>query len=48
MIEYFNFLILFVLYVMCIEGLEEGRMNAREVAFVVYALGEIAGDLADL
>jgi hypothetical protein len=36
-IEYINFLILFCLYVMAMEGLEDQRLNWRELAFIIYA-----------
>lgn len=38
LIEYFNFLVLFILYILAIEGLEESRLNWREGIFIVYAL----------
>jgi hypothetical protein len=38
-LEYANFVILFVLYVMAVEGIEEDRLNAKELAFIIYALG---------
>ncbi|WWC63799.1 uncharacterized protein I303_106404 [Kwoniella dejecticola CBS 10117] len=38
MLEYLNFLILFTLYVVAIEGLQEDKLNGRELAFIVYAL----------
>jgi len=39
-LEYTNFLILFILYVFAVEGIEEDRLNGRELAFIIYALGE--------
>jgi hypothetical protein len=39
-LEYFNFLILFVLYVTAMEGIEGDRLNAKELAFIIYALCE--------
>lgn len=41
-IEYSNFLVLFCLYVMAIQGLEDDRMNWREVVFIVFASGELS------
>ncbi|KAK4684377.1 hypothetical protein P7C73_g5800, partial [Tremellales sp. Uapishka_1] len=41
-LEYTNFLILFILYVVAMEGLEEDRLNWRELAFIVYALDAAA------
>ncbi|WVF65343.1 hypothetical protein IAT40_000069 [Kwoniella sp. CBS 6097] len=38
MLEYINFLVLFTLYVIAIEGLETNRLNGREMCFIVYAL----------
>ncbi|ODN80904.1 hypothetical protein L202_03030 [Cryptococcus amylolentus CBS 6039] len=38
MLEYFNFLVLFILYVVAIEGLEEDKIIGREWAFIVYAM----------
>ncbi|WWC90990.1 uncharacterized protein L201_005929 [Kwoniella dendrophila CBS 6074] len=38
MLEYINFLVLFTLYVIAIEGLDETRLNKRELCFIVYAL----------
>lgn len=38
-IEYVNFLVLFCLYVLAMEGLEDHRMNWRELAFIIYASG---------
>ncbi|WRT69282.1 uncharacterized protein IL334_006266 [Kwoniella shivajii] len=38
MMEYMNFLVLFTLYVIAIEGLQEDRLNGREVCFIIYAL----------
>lgn len=38
-LEYTNFVILFVLYVLAVEGIEEDRLNAKELAFIIYALG---------
>lgn len=40
-IEYSNFLVLFILYVLAMEGLVDSRMNKRELAFLVYALGQL-------
>lgn len=40
-LEYFNFAVLFVLYVLAIEGLNADRFNWREMLFIVYAMGEI-------
>ncbi|GFZ47257.1 hypothetical protein JCM24511_05000 [Saitozyma sp. JCM 24511] len=37
-LEYSNFLILFVLYVTAMEGIEGDRLNAKEMAFIIYAL----------
>ena len=37
-LEYANFVVLFVLYVVAVEGLEVDHMNGKEVAFIVYAL----------
>lgn len=39
-LEYSNFLILFVLYVTAMEGIEGDRLNAKEMAFIIYALCE--------
>ncbi|KDR80736.1 hypothetical protein GALMADRAFT_241168 [Galerina marginata CBS 339.88] len=38
-LEYFNFLILFILFVLAIEFNERNRLNPWEIAFMVYALG---------
>ncbi|OCF56114.1 hypothetical protein L486_06055 [Kwoniella mangroviensis CBS 10435] len=38
MLEYVNFLVLFTLYVIAIEGLDANRLNGRELAFIIYAL----------
>ena len=38
-IEYTNFLILFILYVIAVEGLDGGQLNGKELAFIIYALG---------
>ncbi|GHJ86400.1 hypothetical protein NliqN6_2802 [Naganishia liquefaciens] len=38
-LEYFNFAVLFVLYVLAIEGLNTDRFNWREMLFIVYAMG---------
>ncbi|KAH9000411.1 hypothetical protein EDB92DRAFT_1831125 [Lactarius akahatsu] len=38
-LEYFNFLILFILFVIAVELNEVDRLNAWEVAFMIYALG---------
>ncbi|OWZ75703.1 hypothetical protein C365_06273 [Cryptococcus neoformans Bt85] len=38
MLEYVNFLVLFILYVIAIEGLVESRINGREWAFIIYAM----------
>ncbi|OCF32424.1 hypothetical protein I316_05850 [Kwoniella heveanensis BCC8398] len=38
MLEYINFLVLFTLYVIAIEGLETNRLNGREMCFIIYAL----------
>nr|XP_019010032.1 uncharacterized protein I206_05594 [Kwoniella pini CBS 10737]OCF48813.1 hypothetical protein I206_05594 [Kwoniella pini CBS 10737] len=38
MLEYINFLILFTLYIVAIEGLQEDKLNGRELAFIIYAL----------
>jgi hypothetical protein len=38
-LEYLNFVILFILYVVAMEGLEQDRLNARELVFIIYALG---------
>lgn len=40
MLEYVNFLVLFILYVIAIEGLVESHINGREWAFIIYAMGE--------
>ena len=40
-IEYINFLILFILYVVAIQGLDEEHLNIRELVFIIYALGEL-------
>jgi len=40
-IEYINFLILFILYVIAIQGLDEEHLNIRELVFIIYALGEL-------
>lgn len=37
-LEYANFLILFVLYVLAIEHMDIGHMNMFEVVFIIYAL----------
>ncbi|WVQ93018.1 hypothetical protein IAU59_000081 [Kwoniella sp. CBS 9459] len=38
MLEYINFLVLFTLYVIAIEGLDTNRLNGREMCFIIYAL----------
>ncbi|KAH9066775.1 hypothetical protein EDB87DRAFT_1553804 [Lactarius vividus] len=38
-LEYFNFLILFLLFVIAVELNEVDRLNAWEVAFMIYSLG---------
>ncbi|KAJ9103807.1 hypothetical protein QFC21_002269 [Naganishia friedmannii] len=38
-LEYFNFAVLFVLYVLAIEGLNTDAVNWRECLFIVYAMG---------
>jgi hypothetical protein len=38
-IEYINFLILFILYVVAMEGLDQEHLNIRELVFIIYALG---------
>lgn len=38
-LEYTNFIILFILYVQALEGLNKKKVNARESLFIVYALG---------
>ncbi|KAF8892277.1 hypothetical protein BD779DRAFT_1670602 [Infundibulicybe gibba] len=38
-LEYLNFVILFILFVVAIEVNERDRLNTAEVAFMVYALG---------
>ncbi|KIR28612.1 hypothetical protein I309_02538 [Cryptococcus deuterogattii LA55] len=38
MVEYVNFLVLFILYVIAIEGLVESHINGREWAFIIYAM----------
>lgn len=40
-LEYANFLVLFILYVIAVEGLEEERLNGKELAFIIYALGKL-------
>lgn len=40
-LEYTNFIILFILYVQALEGLNKKKVNARESLFIVYALGTI-------
>lgn len=40
-LEYLNFLILFILYVVAMEGLEDDHLNGRELAFIIYALGKL-------
>lgn len=37
-LEYMNFVILFVLYIMTIEHIDTNHMNGYELAFIVYAL----------
>lgn len=37
-LEYANFLILFILYVLAIENMEIEHMNTYEIVFIVYAL----------
>lgn len=37
-LEYFNFLILFITYVLAIEGMADTHLNWREGIFIVYAL----------
>jgi hypothetical protein len=41
-IEYINFLILFILYVVAIQGLDENHLNVRELVFIIYALGKLS------
>jgi len=38
-LEYTNFIILFILYVQALEGLNKNKVNVRESLFIVYALG---------
>ncbi|KAH9169849.1 hypothetical protein EDB89DRAFT_1981646 [Lactarius sanguifluus] len=38
-LEYFNFLILFILFVIAVELNEVDRLNAWEIAFMIYSLG---------
>jgi hypothetical protein len=40
-IEYINFLILFILYVVAMEGLDQEHLNIRELVFIIYALGKL-------
>lgn len=39
-IEYTNFVILFILYVLAVEGLEEDHIVWKEGIFIIYALCE--------
>jgi hypothetical protein len=39
-LEYTNFITLFILYVMALEGSVAGRINWKEGLFIVYAMGE--------
>nr|ODO03889.1 hypothetical protein L204_00230 [Cryptococcus depauperatus CBS 7855] len=48
MLEYFNFLMLFILYVVAIEGLSMDKINGREWAFIVYALAFSLDKLATI
>ncbi|WVN87843.1 uncharacterized protein L203_103038 [Cryptococcus depauperatus CBS 7841] len=48
MLEYFNFLMLFILYVVAIEGLFMDKINGREWAFIVYALAFSLDKLATI
>ena len=41
-LEYTNFIILFILYVQALEGLGQKKVNARESLFIIYAMGEFA------
>jgi len=41
-IEYVNFLILFILYVVAMEGLDQSHLNIRELVFIIYALGKLS------
>ncbi|ORX39230.1 hypothetical protein BD324DRAFT_618919 [Kockovaella imperatae] len=47
-LEYTNFLILFILYVVAVEGLEEDRMNKKEAIFIIYALAYSLDKLATI
>lgn len=47
MLEYVNFLVLFILYVIAIEGLDESRINGREWAFIIYAMGKYDNNQLD-
>lgn len=47
MLEYVNFLVLFILYVIAIEGLVESRINGREWAFIIYAMGKYDNNQVD-
>ncbi|KAI0034476.1 hypothetical protein K488DRAFT_45428 [Vararia minispora EC-137] len=38
-LEYMNFIILFVLFIICIEFNESTRLNTYEIIFMIYALG---------
>lgn len=37
--EYTNFVILFILYVVAVEGIDDEQLNWRELLFIIYALG---------
>jgi len=43
-LEYTNFIILFILYVQALEGLGQKKVNARESLFIIYAMGEFSFD----
>lgn len=40
-LEYANFVILFMLYVIAVEGIEEDHLNKKELLFIIYALGRL-------
>jgi hypothetical protein len=43
--EYMNFLVLFILYVVAMEGLDQEHLNWRELIFIIYALGEMIAEI---
>ncbi|ORY33033.1 hypothetical protein BCR39DRAFT_520833 [Naematelia encephala] len=47
-LDYVSFLILFILYVVAVEGLDETHLNGKELAFIIYALAYSLDKLATI